>query len=130
MKILGIESSCDDTSIALLECKQDSCLVLSESTISQIDIHKKYGGVYPALAKREHTSNLFPIFFQSLKKAKLLVKRKNKKKISKKLKKKIEKIFERDQYNKNLLIDFCQNYQKPKIKAVAVTYGPGLEIAL
>ena len=50
MLILGIESSCDDTSIALLDCSDKGCFVLSEKTASQIDVHKKYGGVVPEIA--------------------------------------------------------------------------------
>ena len=53
--ILGIESSCDDTSAAVL--KNDK--VLSNIIASQ-DIHKKYGGVVPELASRAHLSNIIP----------------------------------------------------------------------
>lgn len=62
VKILAIETSCDETAITVLECTGDLPLpqftILGNSLISQIDIHKEYGGVYPMLAKREHEKNL------------------------------------------------------------------------
>jgi N6-L-threonylcarbamoyladenine synthase len=68
MKILGIETSCDDTCVSLIE-KQNSCFkVLSNVVSSQNDIHKKWGGVYPTLAKREHQKNLPLVLKKALKK--------------------------------------------------------------
>src|SRR3990167_2614162 len=61
MTILGIESSCDDTSVALLEATDDGFVVLSEKTASQIDVHKKYGGVVPEIAGRMHAENIMPV---------------------------------------------------------------------
>ncbi len=61
MLILGIESSCDDTSIALLDCSDKGCFVLSEKTASQIDVHKKYGGVVPEIAGRMHAEKIVPL---------------------------------------------------------------------
>ena len=61
MKILGIETSCDDTGIAVLEATNDEqpqFTILSNALASQIDVHQEYGGVYPMLAKREHEKNL------------------------------------------------------------------------
>lgn len=61
MKILGIESSCDDTSVALIEASPAGFVVLSEKTASQIDIHKKYGGVIPEVAARAHAEFILPL---------------------------------------------------------------------
>ncbi len=61
MLILGIESSCDDTSVALLDCSEKGCFVLSEKTASQIDVHKKYGGVVPEIAGRMHAEKIVPL---------------------------------------------------------------------
>lgn len=61
MLILGIESSCDDTSVALLDCSAKGYFVLSEKTASQIDIHKKYGGVVPEIAGRMHAEKIIPL---------------------------------------------------------------------
>jgi len=61
MYILGIESSCDDTSVALLDCSKKGCFVVSEKTASQIEIHKKYGGVVPEIAGRMHAEKIVPL---------------------------------------------------------------------
>ncbi len=62
--ILGIESSCDDTSAAILSDKT----VLSNVTASQ-EVHQKYGGVVPELASRAHQSNIVPVVDRALKEA-------------------------------------------------------------
>jgi N6-L-threonylcarbamoyladenine synthase len=62
MLTLGIETSCDETAAAVL----DDDRVLSSIVSSQIDIHKKYGGVVPELASREHLKNLIPIIREAL----------------------------------------------------------------
>ncbi len=61
MLILGIESSCDDTSVALLDCSDNGFFVVSEKTASQIDVHKKYGGVVPEIAGRMHAEKIVPL---------------------------------------------------------------------
>jgi len=61
MKILGIESSCDDTSVSLIEASSEGFVVLAEKTASQIDIHKKYGGVIPEVAARAHAEFILPL---------------------------------------------------------------------
>jgi len=62
--ILGIESSCDDTSAAILK----DTFVLSNIIANQ-DVHKKYGGVVPELASRAHQKNIIPVIEQALKDA-------------------------------------------------------------
>ncbi len=62
--ILGIESSCDDTSAAVLQ----NDILLSNVTASQ-DVHKNYGGVVPELASRAHQQNIVPVVDQALKRA-------------------------------------------------------------
>ena len=61
MKILAIESSCDDTSVALLDCTEEGLLVIAQKTASQIDVHKKYGGVVPEIAGRKHAEAILPV---------------------------------------------------------------------
>jgi len=76
MKILAIETSCDDTCIALIKAsgKTRPCFkILSNIVSSQVKIHKKWGGVYPFLAKREHQKNLPMVLRKALKGAKLLL---------------------------------------------------------
>lgn len=103
MNILAIETSCDETAMALVsaQCKVQSekeeiipdFEILAEVVSSQIDIHRPYGGVVPSLAKREHLKNLPVVYEQILQK------------------------WERE--NRGLDID-----------RIAVTVGPGLEPAL
>ncbi|HLP86594.1 MAG TPA: tRNA (adenosine(37)-N6)-threonylcarbamoyltransferase complex transferase subunit TsaD [Candidatus Paceibacterota bacterium] len=77
MKILAIETSCDETAIAIINAvkqgKKTQFKILGNEISSQIDIHKEYGGVFPALAKREHIKNLPIIFKKVLKQAKLKI---------------------------------------------------------
>ena len=61
MRILGIESSCDDTSVSLIEASSEGFFVLAEKTASQIEIHKKYGGVVPEVAARAHAEFIVPL---------------------------------------------------------------------
>jgi N6-L-threonylcarbamoyladenine synthase len=62
MRILAIETSCDDTCAALVEVNNSKFKILSNIVSSQVKLHAKYGGVYPSLAKREHQKNLPHIF--------------------------------------------------------------------
>src|SRR5258706_11257503 len=62
MKILAIETSCDETGIAVVEGKKIGngfvFKTLGNALLSQAALHAEYGGVYPTLAKREHEKNL------------------------------------------------------------------------
>jgi len=67
---LGIETSCDDTGIAIIEAtKSGDFKVLSNKISSQIEIHKQYGGVVPELASRAHQQNIIPVVHEALKQA-------------------------------------------------------------
>lgn len=93
MRILGIETSCDETSAAIVEASggltRPRFRILSNIVSSQATLHAKYGGVVPTLAKREHQKNLPRVLTLALKGTPI-----------------------------------------PKINAIAVTIGPGLEPAL
>ena len=65
MKILAIETSCDETAIALVEAKGDRIKILKNLVASQIKVHQPFGGIVPNLAKREHLKNL-PILFKKI----------------------------------------------------------------
>jgi N6-L-threonylcarbamoyladenine synthase len=67
MKILAIESSCDDTSVVLVECSNKGFFVIAEKTASQINLHKKYGGVIPEIAGRLHAEKIIPLVEEILK---------------------------------------------------------------
>ena len=58
MKILGIESSCDETGIALYDSEQG---LLADVVHSQVDLHADYGGVVPELASRDHVVKAAPL---------------------------------------------------------------------
>lgn len=149
MIILSIETSCDETSVAILEAKgglkNPSFEILSNIILSQVKIHAHWGGVVPMMAKREHQKNLIPILEKSLKKSGFL-KLNLKSKISRpqrlsatmageanlntKTKKEIEKILEREPELLEQFLKFIPTIETPKIDAIAVTVGPGLEPAL
>lgn len=85
--ILAIDTSCDDTSVAVLRGR----CVLSSVISSQVELHKKWGGVVPDIAKRAHKENIDKVYREALKRARIT---------------------------------------EAEIEFVAVTYGPGLAIAL
>lgn len=68
MKILSIETSCDETAAAIVENGNN---VLSSVILSQIDIHKKYGGVVPEIASRQHCENISSVTLNAIEKAKI-----------------------------------------------------------
>lgn len=67
MKILAIDTSCDETSVAVTQARR----ILANVIFSQVKLHKKYGGVYPTLAKREHKTKINLALNLALKKAKI-----------------------------------------------------------
>ncbi|MCD6233232.1 tRNA (adenosine(37)-N6)-threonylcarbamoyltransferase complex transferase subunit TsaD [bacterium] len=120
MIILAIDTSCDDTSISIIEEKNNNPKILSNIVSSQVKLHALYGGVYPSLAKREHQRNLSIVLEKSLSKAGLL-----------KLKtKKTKKTSENKTPTHFPSAEFLDKYKKPKIGLIAVTIGPGLEPCL
>jgi len=62
-RILGIESSCDETAAAIVADGRD---ILSSVVASQMDIHRKYGGVVPELASRAHLRQIVPVVREAL----------------------------------------------------------------
>ena len=66
-KILAIETSCDETAAAVI---QDGRQVLSNVVATQIELHAKYGGVFPEMASRMHVETIVPVIRESLEKAK------------------------------------------------------------
>lgn len=68
MKILAIESSCDETSVAVIE---DGSIDLGTVILSQIDIHKDYGGVVPEIASRHHVESVTIVIEEALQKSNL-----------------------------------------------------------
>ena len=68
MRVLAIETSCDDTGAAVV---LDGRKILSNVISSQIPIHQKYGGVVPELASRRHIESIVPIVAEALETAKV-----------------------------------------------------------
>jgi N6-L-threonylcarbamoyladenine synthase len=62
-RILGIETSCDETAASIVE---NGRIILSSTVASQIDLHAQYGGVFPEVASRQHILTIFPIIEQAL----------------------------------------------------------------
>jgi N6-L-threonylcarbamoyladenine synthase len=69
MKILGIESSCDETAASVVE---DGVKILSNKIASQVEIHARYGGVVPEVASRQHMLAIIPIIEQAMTEAKVV----------------------------------------------------------
>ena len=156
MIILAIETSCDDTAISIIEAKggfrSPVFRVLSHNVSSQIDVHKEWGGVVPSLAKREHSKNLIPLLTKAIKESSKVASQNFETKLrqtrSSKLQLKNHKtliisVREAKSYNltANAFLDrepeLKEQFLKimpalpiPKIDAIAVTEGPGLEPAL
>lgn len=63
MRILGIESSCDETAAAIVE---DGSRIISNVVASQIDIHARYGGVVPEVASRQHILTIIPVIKEAM----------------------------------------------------------------
>lgn len=68
IRILGIETSCDETAAAVVE---DGRVILSSVVASQIDLHAQFGGVFPEVASRQHIKTIYPIIDQALHQAHL-----------------------------------------------------------
>lgn len=135
MKILSIETSCDETGIAIIEANGDfenpQFKILGNALHSQIDIHKEYGGVFPKIAKREHAHNIIPMLQKAFEDASVATEKILDKNIFEEKFSKIEKILEREDGLYTLLKNFTEQNGIPKdIDLISVTSGPGLEPAL
>lgn len=117
MKILGIETSCDETSAAVVELsgQRGSAGLLSNVVFSSMDLHKAYGGVVPEIAARSHIEAITPVIEKALAEAFPLEDRRLKIEGSKKEK-------------SNSIFQLPSSKFDPwdQIDAIAVTYGAGL----
>lgn len=140
MKILAVETSCDETAIAIAEFsgskKKPQINVLSSIVSSQVKLHRKFGGVVPNLAKREHQRNLVPILLRALREAHLfeLGIKNNELGGAKNIHNSkfiiLNSILEREQDLFARIREYILPLTPPQIDAIAVTYGPGLAPAL
>lgn len=127
MRILAIETSCDETAVAVLDTIGDtsgaSYTILGDALYSQAAKHAEYGGVFPALAKREHQKNLVPLTAKALTEANIL-----KKEAISIDQESCDSI--REEEFRNETFRFLEEHAAPDIDLIAVTHGPGLEPAL
>ena len=65
-RILGIETSCDETSAAVVE---NGRMILSNAVSSQVELHAQFGGVFPEVASRQHVRTIYPIVETALQEA-------------------------------------------------------------
>lgn len=138
MIILGIETSCDETALAIIEAKGDINSpvfnVLGNVILSQAKLHEQYGGVFPNLARREHAKNLMPLFEKVLKDSEIFRMTNDKFPISKNnLEAKnlqVTVILEKEPELLKQFLELIPTLEKPPIDLIAVTQGPGLEPAL
>lgn len=132
MRILSIETSCDETAVSIVEATGDFPLatyeILGNALFSQIDIHKEFGGVFPAVAKREHIKTILPMLEGALKEADLLIE--SAETIDADVAQKVRETLSREGELAEALLSFCAHHELPEIDLIAVTTGPGLEPAL
>jgi len=142
MHILGIETSCDETAVCLIEASGKfgpdfRFAVLGNALLSQAKLHEQYGGVFPNLAKREHAKNLVPLLEQVLKESGISANpggsTSPREPISvpqRSVLGEIESILIREPELFDQLQVFLETHEKPGIDCIAATHGPGLEPAL
>lgn len=132
MKVLAIETSCDETAIAVLEASGDTTAatfrVLGSIVSSQIETHRPYGGVFPALAKREHAHNLVSVLDETLGKASLRTS--GTFTLSTDIIDTITDVLAREEGLATSFLSFIAKGERPPIDLIAVTRGPGLAPAL
>jgi N6-L-threonylcarbamoyladenine synthase len=137
MRILAIETSCDETAVSIIDAsgdlKKPKFEILSNIVSSQVKLHAKWGGVVPNLARREHQRNLLTVLKKAIKESKLQISNSEFlifKEFSNDIISKLKKILTREP---ELLEKFLKEIPRidiPKIDAIAITVGPGLEPAL
>jgi N6-L-threonylcarbamoyladenine synthase len=125
MRILGIETSCDETAISLIETDGKTVQILGNTVHSQIDVHAAYGGVFPTLAKREHQKNLIPVLEKTLREAGMLINFAHAGVLEN-----TSKVLEREPELLKSFKEIIPKIEKPDIDYISVTVGPGLEPAL
>lgn len=130
MRILAIETSCDETAVSIVEAVGDfpnaTYEVLGNALVSQIDIHKEFGGVFPQVAKREHAKALVPMLEKALTEAELI--EEGETKINDE--EKIKNALAREDGLADSLLSWLKTHELPEINLITVTTGPGLEPAL
>lgn len=132
MNILSIETSCDETAISVISATGDfpnaTYRVLGNALFSQIELHRQYGGVFPALAKREHIVTVLPMLEKALDDSEILTV--GGESLSQVQIEQLETLLVREAGLAEKLVAFHESKGTPNIDLIAVTSGPGLEPAL
>lgn len=133
MLILSIETSCDETAVNLVEARGDfphaTYEVLGDALWSQIDVHREYGGVFPALAKREHAATIVPMLEKAIKESGLAA-HEYTPGLDQETEAKVRELLNREHGLADQLLTFHREHGSFPIHLIAVTSGPGLEPAL
>lgn len=135
MKILAIETSCDETALSILDAQGEwdklSFRTLAHTVASQVALHAAYGGVVPRLAKREHARNLVPLLIDTLGHAKLSTKSaSSKNQLTIETAAALQEMLNREPELLDHFLRTIPSLPPPPLDAIAVTEGPGLEPAL
>lgn len=132
MIILSIETSCDETAVSIVEALGDfptaKYEVHGNALFSQIDIHREYGGVFPALAKREHAATLVAMLEKAINESGVTPEYTPE--ITPEQAAKVREILEREPGLADNLLTFHKEHGALAVGLIAVTSGPGLEPAL
>lgn len=132
MILLSIETSCDETAISVVEILGEfpkaTYEVLGNALFSQIDIHREFGGVFPAVAKREHIATIVPILEKALQESHL--KSNYAPALTDQERTHVHELLAREHGLADQVLTFYDTFGRPPIEAIAVTSGPGLEPAL
>ena len=139
MITLAIETSCDETAVCLLEStgapenpSHEGAYSLlhyairGNSVLSQIELHRQYGGVFPAMAKREHSKNLVPLLEEMIKNSDVSMRAYTAQDPVQQL----DFLKEKEPELLENLLKSTLLHEKPIIDKIVVTRGPGLEPAL
>jgi N6-L-threonylcarbamoyladenine synthase len=130
MRILAIETSCDETAVSIIKATGEfptaTYEILGNALVSQIDIHKEFGGVFPQVAKREHAKALVPMLELALSEAELIEVGETKVREETK----IRDVLAREDGLADYLLTWLATHELPEINLITVTTGPGLEPAL
>lgn len=133
MLIISIETSCDETAISLVEARGEfphaTYEIVGDALWSQIDIHREYGGVFPALAKREHAATIVPMLEKALADSELDA-REYSPTLDQDTEEKIRQLLDREHGLADQLLTFHRSHGAFAVDLIAVTSGPGLEPAL
>ncbi len=133
MLILSIETSCDETALSIVEATgqfPDATYEIHGNALwSQIDIHREYGGVFPALAKREHAAIIVPMLEKAIGEAGLEP-HEFTPTITPEAEQELHELLHREPGLADQLLTFHREHGAYQVDLIAVTSGPGLEPAL